>query len=719
VSNLFIQLPALAQNGPGTPVDVSDLASLKTVVITGSWRLTPNITIEINLDPAMAGGWAPLETFQGAGMQTFGVVAYWMRARVSNFKGGQAPEVWIGADTDLVSFAAMAAPAGAGSGAAVDISALPPYKTVQVSGVFQGQVNIEISEDGGTSWATAFSFGSGQAGFQNASLIADFMRVKRVGVPTLAAGTPVVNVGATTVPGGGGPITVENNGVDIGNFKTLDFTDGLTATDVGGGAVEIKSNLGWFNVLDYGAIGNGTTDDTAAINSAIAAATPTINGVYGGIVYFPKGTYLVSSTISIPNGVCLKGEGPPTTIIKAANAFNAASLVKNTNQNGTQEFAFVEGLQLEGNKGGGAICSTAVLDFGSLFINSYIRDVVIADASNVGLRIAATAAMGPILVENVWVVRSNGHNILVEEAAGNVGACAGICFVNVTTEHQATGKAALYLKGLGSATGWNFFNIHIEMQNTGAGTTGITIDGVSRVLLNGVQLQAAAPGSIVGISILNVAQNVGLIINNVTNINLINPVINDAKNGIRLAGVNIPIYYTPDISVTGGLRVQGDVNGIVNPFVARNQAGADILFIDKDGRVSGTSPSGAGIDLVGDAANDRPVALVNHAKNRVFGWSYPDASNLRLSYFTGGVSLLQFSTSGLTFIYNESIFLGNSIRQGSAAGVAWKSGAGSPEGVVTAPVGSIYSRTDGGAGTSLYVKESGVGNTGWLRLVGV
>jgi len=41
------------------------------------------------------------------------------------------------------------------------------------------------------------------------------------------------------------------------------------------------------------------------------------------------------------------------------------------------------------------------------------------------------------------------------------------------------------------------------------------------------------------------------------------------------------------------------------------------------------------------------------------------------------------------------------------------SGTGSPEGVVTAPVGSIYTRTDGGVGTTLYVKETGAGNTGW------
>ena len=40
-------------------------------------------------------------------------------------------------------------------------------------------------------------------------------------------------------------------------------------------------------------------------------------------------------------------------------------------------------------------------------------------------------------------------------------------------------------------------------------------------------------------------------------------------------------------------------------------------------------------------------------------------------------------------------------------------GAGSPEGAITAPVGSMFLRTDGGANTTLYIKETGTGNTGW------
>lgn len=40
-------------------------------------------------------------------------------------------------------------------------------------------------------------------------------------------------------------------------------------------------------------------------------------------------------------------------------------------------------------------------------------------------------------------------------------------------------------------------------------------------------------------------------------------------------------------------------------------------------------------------------------------------------------------------------------------------GSGSPESSVTAPVGSLYMRTDGASGTTLYTKVSGTGNTGW------
>jgi hypothetical protein len=50
----------------------------------------------------------------------------------------------------------------------------------------------------------------------------------------------------------------------------------------------------------------------------------------------------------------------------------------------------------------------------------------------------------------------------------------------------------------------------------------------------------------------------------------------------------------------------------------------------------------------------------------------------------------------------------------SYANIIVTAGAGSPEGVVTASPGSLYLNASGGAGTTLYVKESGGGNTGWV-----
>jgi len=96
------------------------------------------------------------------------------------------------------------------------------------------------------------------------------------------------------------------------------------------------------------------------------------------------------------------------------------------------------------------------------------------------------------------------------------------------------------------------------------------------------------------------------------------------------------------------------------------------------------------------------------------GWYlFSDITNLR----TGGSNISNDKTCVLCLkapnqvededITPSSVALGN-------GGPSWTNGTGTPEGVVTASVGSLYSRTDGGAGTTLYVKESGTGNTGWV-----
>lgn len=65
---------------------------------------------------------------------------------------------------------------------------------------------------------------------------------------------------------------------------------------------------GIYNVRDYGAVGDGTADDSGAIGTAIAAAAPSSEPT-GNTVYLPAGRYLMRSGVNIPPGLRLEGAG--------------------------------------------------------------------------------------------------------------------------------------------------------------------------------------------------------------------------------------------------------------------------------------------------------------------------------------------------------------------------------------------------------------------------
>jgi hypothetical protein len=63
-----------------------------------------------------------------------------------------------------------------------------------------------------------------------------------------------------------------------------------------------------FNVKTYGAKGDTATDDTAAIQAAIAAAQ-----LVGGRVYLPQGRYKITSPLIITQPISFAGDGPAVT----------------------------------------------------------------------------------------------------------------------------------------------------------------------------------------------------------------------------------------------------------------------------------------------------------------------------------------------------------------------------------------------------------------------
>lgn len=90
-------------------------------------------------------------------------------------------------------------------------------------------------------------------------------------------------------------------------------------------AVSTKlDNLAIFNVIDYGAVGDGETDDTAAIKEAVEVAEED-----GGFVFFPEGTYLIgtANTITASN-VTLIGAGIDQTYLKGGDPEEGDKLVQ-------------------------------------------------------------------------------------------------------------------------------------------------------------------------------------------------------------------------------------------------------------------------------------------------------------------------------------------------------------------------------------------------------
>jgi hypothetical protein len=109
------------------------------------------------------------------------------------------------------------------------------------------------------------------------------------------------------------------------------------------------------NVRQYGAKGDGTTDDSSAISSALSAISST-----GGTLFFPPGTYITGNQTLLPN-VHIVGAGLGNTTIKLKNGANTdlfsaqtgsinLSAAANSGSAGTLLNFSIRDLTLDGNK---------------------------------------------------------------------------------------------------------------------------------------------------------------------------------------------------------------------------------------------------------------------------------------------------------------------------------------------------------------------------------
>ena len=140
--------------------------------------------------------------------------------------------------------------------------------------------------------------------------------------------------------------------------------------------------------------------------------------------------------------------------------------------------------------------------------------------------------------------------------------------------------------------------------------------------------------------------------------------------------------------------------------LVRSTAGDEYGAVHIQGQVAGTLTTLLQVGTTGTVTDARSKFTADGSPPLEIDRLTDDGVLLQLSRDSGVVGNIHTNATN------------NRMAIGLASGVTLfiTSGAGSPEGAISAVIGSLYLRTDGGAGTTLYVKSSGSGNTGWQKV---
>jgi Pectate lyase superfamily protein len=259
------------------------------------------------------------------------------------------------------------------------------------------------------------------------------------------------------------------------------------------------TTAGSFSILAYGGVGDGLTDNTAALNAAKVAASPT-----GGIIFFPPGQFLFNSAPAVfADGIRIKGSGAGTTpglgttfLVNynestAANGFltwngSDASTSKGT-PNGISDVTI---LKYNSHTGGTALKFVA-LDSAGIFRASwnYIQNVIIGASTgtptwNKGIildgslcTVAGGQGLRDTFINNLAIAQTidTNHSLYINNAV-HVFWQGGLIF-------PATGglNVGVTIAGLGGATTNSTQIYFTNVENLG----GYSIDNCDHVNISG------------------------------------------------------------------------------------------------------------------------------------------------------------------------------------------------------------------------------------------
>lgn len=260
---------------------------------------------------------------------------------------------------------------------------------------------------------------------------------------------------------------VDNPTQVFGFYVLVDGTTGAAVwVQVGSGlGGDVGSGLDWFNVVDYGAVGDGSADDTDAIQDAIDAAEA---AGAGARVYFPlpDSYYSVDTTLTVTAPLHFMGpgfgDGPGSAEIRMVTANTTLFSL-----NDDADRAVFEGLRLVGpgsNSSGAGIAATKTVNLVRTRIEKFHTNLSLGAGS---------------FYSKVW------HSALATADAYGIRAAAGANNLDIFGSRIHTCPTGLYLEGNekvsiygGSIENCSTYGIRIDSGASTAGTEAVTISGV-------------------------------------------------------------------------------------------------------------------------------------------------------------------------------------------------------------------------------------------------
>ena len=539
----------------------------------------------------------------------------------------------------------------------------------------------------------------------------------------------VANVGGyeTWNDGGGGQFIYQPASVAADN-------DGTILQPVNGNGRWLRVYSGPINIRWFGATGDGTTDDTAAIQAAIdtAATGNGETGPRGVALYVPAGAYAITN-VDLKRGTWIEGFGPGVSIFRKTSTTGYAFDFDSTGltPSSVQDQVTIKGISIwqvgTPSNGGGIHVDGVTSDARATLIDVHVQNCYQGIVTRNTIQSFLRNVNSFYSVEKGFQFLGSSYAMSLIDCFASSGGDDGFelndgnycTFVGCAADNNAEAGYRLKNTNFSSMVGCgnegNKYGAYLFRCD------GVVIDSFYTLVkintVNAVVLDETQRCKLRNISSSHVDPSYGTYM--VSGIN--SSVFNTLETGFQSD-------KWPGASNDGVIDDIGTMMEVTQYLQGAQPPETNIRFPTVNLTTGTTNLRGVTfnggiippIDMQTALVNEKRIIAI-YSSGDVFsgiGMNSTDISP-RIAGNTDGTGL----AADIGYYSEDGSYTWNSRFRFSGQGVLklrndceFLDGDGSPEGVVAAPPGSLFLNKQGGASTEAYLKETGTGNTGWKAI---